>query len=155
MISRAGAKDVFAALDTQVAGRARSNRNRTRKDIHIVNTLLRFVATGLFLISPLFSQQSKTGMQNLHITQVQARGCVRPGNEGGCFVLHDIKRNRYYDLTFGSAGGKPDLYSHIWFEGIGYYHDSHCSQGRPVHVSSWKILPGQCTRPASSKTKAQ
>jgi hypothetical protein len=122
---------------------------------HKMNKLLGFVATVLLMSSPLFSQQSNTNAQKSHTTHVQARGCVRPGKEEGCFVLHDIKRHHYYDLSFDTTPGKPDLYTHISFEGIGYAHDAHCSQGRPVHVSSWKTLPGECTRPASSKTKAE
>lgn len=120
-----------------------------------MNTVLRFIATLLLLSGPSFSQQSNTNPPTAHTAHIQARGCVRPGKGEGCFLLHDIKRNRYYDLSFEPAGTKPDFYTHIWFEGIGYYHDAHCSQGRPVHVSSWKPLPGQCTKPAGSKTKAQ
>ena len=103
--------------------------------------LLTLVAV-LLASSTLLSQQSNT-------EHVQGRGCVRPGNKEGCFVLHDIKRHRYYDLSFDTAGSKPDLYTHISFEGIGYTHDAYCSQGRPVHVSSWKSLPGECSKPAS------
>jgi hypothetical protein len=112
-------------------------------------------ATVVLACGPLLGQQvtSKPGMS--HTEHVQARGCVRPGKEEGCFVLHDIKGHRYYDLTFDAAGNTPELYTHISFEGIGYAHDAHCSQGRPVHVSSWKKLPGECSKPALSKGKAK
>jgi hypothetical protein len=120
-----------------------------------VNTLLMVVANALLISSPLLCQQSKTNTPISHTAHIQARGCVRPGRVEGCFVLHDIKRHRYYDLSFHPAGSKPDLYTHISFEGIGYPHDAHCNQGRPVHVSAWKPLPGECAKPARSKTKAQ
>jgi hypothetical protein len=99
-----------------------------------------------------FAQQSNNGPPTSHVRHAQARGCVHPGKEEGCFVLHDIKGRRFYDLTFKATGDKPDLYSHILFEGIEYPHDAHCSQGRPVHVTTWKILPGKCSRPTSKTT---
>lgn len=103
-------------------------------------------ATVLLACGTLLGQQPSN---KSHTEHVRTRGCVRPGKEEGCFVLHDIKRHRYYDLNFDAAGSTPEPYTHISFEGIGYAHDAHCSQGRPVHVSSWKKLPGECSRPAS------
>jgi len=97
------------------------------------------------------AQQPSSSPPTSHTGHAQARGCVHPGKEEGCFVLHDIKRRRYYDLTFEPSGSKPDLYTHIWFEGVEYPHDAHCSQGRPVHVQSWKVLPGECSKPAATK----
>lgn len=120
-----------------------------------MKTVLGFIAIVLLGASPLFSQQSNPDAQKSHSTHVQTRGCVHPGKQAGCFVLHDIKQHHYYDLTFDSTGAKPDLYTHIWFEGIGYPHDAHCSEGRPVHVHSWKPLPGKCAQPDDSKTKTQ
>src|SRR5579872_5888874 len=88
-------------------------------------------ATIALACSTVLGQQtsSKTGMS--HTEHVQTRGCVRPGKEEGCFVLHDIKRHRYYDLTFDAAGSTPDLYTHIWFEGIGYAHVLIVVKGAP------------------------
>ena len=120
-----------------------------------MNMLLTLVTNALLISRPLLGLQSETNTPTSHTAHIQARGCVRPARVEGCFVLHDIKRHRYYDLSFGPADSKPDLYTHISFEGIGYPHDAHCNQGRPVHVSSWKALPGECTKPANSKTKAQ
>lgn len=79
----------------------------------------------------------------------QGKGCVRPGKQAGCITLHDIKQHRYYNLSFDSSPNKPDLYTAISFEGIGYSHDSHCGEGQPVHVHEWKPLPGKCSQPAS------
>jgi hypothetical protein len=116
----------------------------------------RLVAAAVVLAcGPLLGQQSSSKPDMSHTEHVQTRGCVRPGKEEGCFVLHDIKRHLYYDLNFDAAGSTPELYTHISFEGIGYAHDAHCSQGRPVHVSSWKKLPGECSRPAISKPKTK
>lgn len=81
----------------------------------------------------------------------QGRGCVHPGNKKGCFVLHDIRQHRYWDLTF-TGDNRPDLYTHIWFEGIGYPHDAHCAQGRPVHVTTWKIVSGECSKPTAPES---
>jgi hypothetical protein len=91
----------------------------------------------------------------LHTIHAQGRGCVRPGKEEGCFVVHDIKAHRYYDLTFDSTNARPDLYTAIWFEGIGYHHDAHCSQGQPIHVSHWKPMPGKCSQADTSKSKTK
>jgi hypothetical protein len=116
------------------------------------------VLSELLLLSGLsFAQQPAGNTPTSHTEHVQARGCVRPGKEEGCFVLHDIKRHRFYDLTFESTGSKPDLYTHISLEGVGYPHDAHCSRGRPVHVDSWKALPGECSKPFATKpaTKPQ
>ena len=103
----------------------------------------------LLFSSPLFGQLRKLGTEH-----VQATGCVRPAKQEGCMTLHDIRQHRFYDLSFDPKGDKPDIYTHISFEGIGYSHDAHCSTGRPVHVSSWKKLPGECSRPSeNSKPK--
>lgn len=120
-----------------------------------MNMILMLVANVLLISRPVLGQQSNANTPTSHTAHIQARGCVRPGRVEGCFVLHDIKRHRFYDLSFDPAGSKPDLYTHIWFEGLGYPHDAHCGQGSPVHVSSWKPLPGECARPAGSKTKTQ
>lgn len=108
----------------------------------------------LLISSPLLSQQSGSPPTS-HTEHVQARGCVRPAQQEGCLVLHDIKQRRLYDLSFSSTAEKPELYTHISFEGIVYPHDAHCSQGRPVHVSSWKKLPGECSKPASANSKSK
>lgn len=112
------------------------------------------LATILVASTSLLGQQSTGNAGTSHTAHVEGRGCIRPAEKEGCFVLHDIKRHRYYDLSFDAAGTKPDLYAHIWFEGIGYSHDAHCSQGRPVHVSSWKPLPGECSK-STAETKAK
>ena len=115
-----------------------------------------FVLCATTLISgTAVAQQPSGGPPTSHTGHAQARGCVHPGKEEGCFVLHDIKRRRYYDLTFEPSGSKPDLYTHISFEGVEYPHDAHCSQGRPVHVHSWKILPGECSKPVATKPKSK
>jgi hypothetical protein len=100
-----------------------------------------------------FGQQSRTHTSKSHTIHAQGKGCVRPGKEEGCFVVHDIKHRRLYDLSFEATDSKPDLYTAIWFEGIGYPHDAHCSKGRPVHVSHWKPLPGECSKPAPVEPK--
>jgi hypothetical protein len=105
----------------------------------------------LFASSVALSQQPSTPPSQTE--HAQGRGCVRPARKEGCYVLHDIGRRRYWDLNF-TGDSKPGLYTHIWFEGIGYPHDAHCDQGRPVHVSSWKVLPGECSRPAATQPKA-
>lgn len=92
------------------------------------------------------SQQPRT-------EHAEGSGCVRPGKKKGCFVVHDLKQRAYWDLTF-PRDNRPELYTHISFEGIGYQYDAQCSEGRPVHVSSWKILPGECSRPAPSEPKS-
>ena len=102
-----------------------------------------------------FSQQSGTNTSKSHTMHAQGKGCVRPGTGDGCFVVHDIKQHRLYDLSFGATDSKPDLYTAIWFEGIGYPHDAHCSKGRPVHVSHWKVLPGECSKPVVTKPKTK
>ena len=102
----------------------------------------------LLMSSPLSSQLRPLGTEH-----VQARGCVRPTKQEGCFTLHDISQHRFYDLQFDPKAEKPDLYTHISFEGIGFSHDALCSTGRPVHVSSWKVLPGECSRPAPANSK--
>jgi len=104
---------------------------------------------GLLISSPLLSQQSRP----LPTKLIQARGCVqptKPTKREGCLVLHDIRQNRLYDLSFSPTADRPELYTHISFEGIAFAHDAQCSQGRPVHVRSWKKLPGECSRPASA-----
>jgi hypothetical protein len=83
----------------------------------------------------------------------QGRGCVRPAQKEGCYVLHDLRQRRYWDLNF-TGNSRPRPYTHIWFEGVGYSHDAHCSQGNPVRVSTWKILPGECSRPSKSGPQA-
>lgn len=119
-----------------------------------MNIRLLALTTILVASASLSGQQTTSRAGTSHTAYAEGRGCVRPGKKDGCFVLHDIKRHRYYDLSFEPAGSKPDLYTHIWFEGIAYSHDAYCSQGNPVHVSSWKLLPGQCSKPApESKAK--
>jgi hypothetical protein len=119
-----------------------------------VKALFMILTNVLLILSSVVSQQSNTSPPISHTAHLQARGCVRPGRVKGCFVLHDIKRHRYYDLSFQPAS-PPTPYTHIWFEGIGYPHDAHCSQGRPVHVVAWKPLPGKCAKPARPTTKEQ
>lgn len=114
----------------------------------------------LFASGALLGQQSQAPKAHVkgstpHTIHAKGNGCVRPGKQDGCYVLHDIKQHRYYDLTFDSTPNKPDLFTAISFEGIGYHHDAHCSQGQPVHVHEWKPLPGKCSQPASSKPKAK
>ena len=106
---------------------------------------------GLLMSSPLLSQESRP----LPTKLIHARGCVHPTKQEGCLVLHDIRQNRLYDLSFSPTAERPGLYTHISFEGIGFAHDAQCSQGRPVHVSSWKKLPGVCARPASANSKSK
>lgn len=106
------------------------------------------IALAVTLLTPKFALSQFPPTEH-----AEGSGCVRPAEKKGCYVLHDIRGRRYWDLTF-NGDNKPDLYTHIQFEGIGYTHDAHCNQGRPVHVSSWKILPGECSRPASSEPKA-
>jgi len=100
-------------------------------------------------------QSSRAGVRTkgsaAHTIHVQGRGCVRPAKQEGCVVLHDIKAHRYYDVSF-PTDTKPDLYTAIWFEGIGYHHDAHCSQGQPVHVSHWKPIAGKCSQPSSASS---
>lgn len=105
------------------------------------------------LVSSQVSLAQKTGSYKPHTVHAQGSGCVRPAKEEGCFVLHDIKAHRYYDVSFGAS--KPEPYTAIWFEGIGYHHDAHCKQGQPVHVSHWKPLPGKCSQPDSSQSKSK
>lgn len=109
----------------------------------------------LLAASTLWSQQSNSNTAPSETEHAQGRGCVRPGKQEGCFVLHDIKRHRYYDLSFAASDTKPDLYTYISFEGIGFPHDAHCRQGRPVHVTSWKLLEGECSKPAAPESKAK
>ncbi len=114
---------------------------------------IRLLTSAIILLASsagLSQQPSSTPSQTEH---AQGRGCVRPASQEGCYVLHDIKQRRYWDLNF-AGDSKPGLYTHIWFEGIGYPHDAHCNQGRPVHVTSWKLLPGECSRPVTSEPKA-
>jgi hypothetical protein len=110
--------------------------------------------------SILFGQQAQPTKAQVgggipRTTHARGRGCVRQGKEEGCFILHDIKQHRYYDLSFDSTPNKPDLNTAISFEGIGYQHDTRCSQGHPVHVHDWKPLPGKCSQPAGAKAKTQ
>lgn len=97
----------------------------------------------------------RSGAAQAGTTHAQGKGCVRPGKQADCFSLHDIKKHRYYTLSFDSSPNKPDLYTAISFEGIGYPHDSHCGEGQPVHVHDWKPLPGKCSQPAASKPPAK
>jgi len=103
------------------------------------------VLVGCLISSPLLSQEQPRALPT---KLIEARGCVHPNPEKpGCLVVHDIRQNRVYDLSFRPDGDRPELYTHISFEGIGFAHDAQCSQGRPVHVRSWKKLPGVCARP--------
>jgi len=110
---------------------------------------------GLLIPNPLLSQQQS---RPLPTKLIQARGCVQPTKpvkQEGCLVLHDIRQNRLYDLSFSPTAERPELYTHISFEGIGFAHDAQCSHGRPVHVRSWKRLPGVCARPDSAASKSK
>jgi len=109
----------------------------------------------LLALGMLLGMQSGAAQGPPATTHAQGKGCVRPGKQDGCFVLHDIKRHRYYSLTFDSTPNKPDLYTAITFEGIGFPHDSHCGEGQLVHVHDWKPLPGQCSKPSSSKPQSK
>lgn len=114
---------------------------------------IRLLSLAITLLAANVALSQETSPPTEHTEHAQGRGCVRPARKAGCFVLHDIGQRRYWDLTF-DGDDRPELYTHIWFEGIGYSHDGHCSQGNPVHVSSWKILPGECSRPTTSEPKA-
>ena len=123
--------------------------------VQIVKMRSLLLACVVLAASFAFSQQSSTNVSKSHTIHAQGRGCVRPGKEEGCFVMHDIKKRRLYDLSFGATDSKPDLYTAIWFEGIGYPHDAHCSNGRPVHVIHWKALPGKCSKPETTKANTK
>ena len=126
----------------------------------IVNKQLRVLAAVIAAVVQVLGQQSssagvRTKGSAAHTIHVQGRGCVRPAKQEGCFVVHDIRAHRYYDVSFDAVGTTPNPYTAIWFEGIGYHHDALCSQGQPVHVSHWKPLAQKCSQPAnaSSTTK--
>lgn len=117
---------------------------RTRRFAPIFNFLLACLVL-TFQPIPSFAQA------HAPTSYAKGKGCVRPGKQNGCIVLHDIKQHRYYALSFDSTPNKPDLYTAITFEGIGYPHDSHCGEGQPVHVHEWKPLPLECSKPDSAK----
>jgi len=78
-------------------------------------------------------------------TYVKARGCVKPGNVSGCYVVNDYKAHRKYNVFFRDT--KPDLDTGISFEGIGYGHpDPHCNQGQKVDVTEWTPIAGECPK---------
>ena len=85
---------------------------------------------------------------------IEGKGCVKPGRQKGCFVVNDIKAHRKYNVFFDGKS-QPDMYTAISFEGIGYQHVSHCSQGQKVQVTEWKPLPGECSKPNVTQGKPQ
>ncbi len=68
--------------------------------------------------------------------------------------MNDIKAHRKYNVFFDGKS-QPDMYTAISFEGIGYQHVSHCSQGQKVQVTEWEPLPGECSKPAATQGKPQ
>ena len=104
---------------------------------HILIFALAFVAVAMLL-------GVRAGMSQVgapQTTHAQGKGCVGPGKQDGCIVLHDIKQHRYYAFSFDSSPNKPDLYKAISFEGIGYGHDSHCGQdSRCVSTTGSRFL---------------
>jgi hypothetical protein len=136
----------FDGMNDVRSGPADCNQQDHPKRRHCMN--IRLLTLALMLIAPTLAvSQQKQHVITEHTEHAQGRGCVRPARQKGCFVLHDIRGRRYWDLSF-TGDNRPDIYTHIWFEGIGYPHDAHCNQGRPVHVSTWKVLPGACSRPS-------
>jgi hypothetical protein len=118
----------------------------------VANRFLTTLALALLVTTPLSGQTMDT--YKLHMAHVQGRGCVHPVKEGhpareeACFLLHEIKTHRYYNLYFDGTEPEPD--TAIWFEEVGYSHEAGCKQGQPVHVSHWKPMPGKCPKPAST-----
>ena len=109
---------------------------------------------------PMLAQQSSsTAKANPNTTaakteHIEGRGCIKPGRQHGCFVVNDIQAHRKYNVFF-DVKNRPDMYTAISFEGIGYQHVSHCSQGQKVQVTEWEPLPGECSKPNVTQSKPQ
>jgi len=88
-----------------------------------------------------------------HTEHITGKGCVQPGKSKNCVMLSDIKAHRKYDLFF-KPDNKPDMYTAVEFEGIGYHQHSHCQDGQPLQVVNWKPGEGECTKPATPSSKA-
>ena len=107
-----------------------------------------FLAPSLMLMSCLSliaTAQPGPGATAPQSTHVKARGCAKPGNASGCYVVNDYKAHRKYNVFFRDT--KPDMDTGISFEGIGYGHpDPHCNQGQKVDVTEWAPLAGECPK---------
>ena len=103
-------------------------------------SLATLVVTLLASFPMLAQQSSSTAKANPNTTaakteHIEGRGCIKPGRQHGCFVVNDIKAHRKYNVFFDGKN-QPDMYTAISFEGIGYQHVSHCSQGQKVRLQS-------------------
>ena len=87
-----------------------------------------------------------------HTEHITGKGCVQPGKLKNCVMVNDIKAHRKYDVFF-KADNKPEMYTAVEFEGIGYHQHSHCNDGQPVQVVNWKPAEGECTKPATPPAK--
>lgn len=121
--------------------------------------LATLIVTLLTSLPMLAQQSSSTAKANSETTaakteHIEGKGCVKPGRQKGCFVVNDIKAHRKYNVFFDGKS-QPDMYTAISFEGIGYQHVSHCSQGQKVQVTEWKPLPGECSKPNVTQGKPQ
>ncbi len=120
--------------------------------------LATLVLTLLTSLSMLAQQSSSTAKPNSETTprteHIEGKGCLKPGRQNGCFIVNDIKAHRKYNVFFDGKS-QPDMYTAISFEGIGYQHVSHCSQGQKVQITDWKPLPGECSKPTAPQGKSQ
>jgi hypothetical protein len=77
---------------------------------------------------------------------ITGTGCVEPGIETGCLVLHDLKTSKNFNLFFRAQ--PPSVDTAISFEGTESNNPNFCMQGQPIDVTKWTPIRLHC--PASS-----
>ena len=120
-----------------------------------IATLVITLLTSLPMLAQQSSSTAKANSQTTARTEhIEGKGCLKPGRQDGCFIVNDIKAHRKYNVFFDGKS-QPDMYTAISFEGIGYQHVSHCSQGQKVQITDWKPQPGECSKPNAPQGKPQ
>src|ERR1700721_4358849 len=73
---------------------------------------------------------------------VHGSGCVEPGVETTCLIVHDLKTGDNFNLFFNAAPPKVD--SAISFEGTIDNNPNICMQGKPIDVTKWGPIRIHC-----------
>lgn len=82
--------------------------------------------------------------------KIAGSGCVEPGVEAKCLVVHDAKTNVLYNPIF-DTGNEPQVGIAIRFEGTVHEGPTTCMQGTAVKVTKWAPIHMKCEKPKGSE----
>jgi hypothetical protein len=101
-----------------------------------------FKSLAFCLFSVFVFSQSSSRANAAGAPVVMGSGCVEPGVEAACLILHDLKTGENFNLFF--KGTSPKLDTAIAFEGTVNSNPNICMQGKPIDVTEWHPIRLHC-----------